>query len=274
MIHTIPVLIAIGGKNERWPFQYATFQAVILFLTYMRLEKDETPKQDREVLYIDDFAYHSHFLGTNLYKVFYRKGGGYLLLKCLSYVCAYFFVAAVPSLTMQINTKEDKKSPLGIIVLRNSMILLLLTILFCWEDLEHGDFGSYCEEFNPELDFFGPFSMEEANENFALAWRKFHLPTLWFVRLSHAMLYPTIMLMLTQRNIGRFLLCFMFLEIDFFHLLADMIHYVESPAIAIQRLDYQGSPDGCFVSTYAIHALMAYPMNFLYLTTSFGDPVE
>jgi len=263
--------------NEKWPRQYAIFQVAIFALTYLRLEQKNT--NEEEELYLEDFTEASHFLGTTFHKIFYQDGGFKLALESFGWCFVYYMLAMISFLFINdshsTKANKDRKQPsLGFIVLRNFVLLVVLTGLSCLEDLENGDFGVYCEKFNPEGDFIAPFSVKKMNQNFATAWRRFHLPDLWLVRLSHSMLYPTIILLLTQRSIGRFLIWFMFIEIDFFHVLADTIHYVEGPELAWTRLEYQGGSDECYLNGYLMHTLLAYPLNFVYLVAPWGDRIQ
>ncbi len=144
-------------KNEKWPFQHMIFQGVLLLLTYLQLERDKISTKAKEKLYTDDLASYSTFLGTNLYKVFYGEGGGYLALQSIGCALVYLTAAFVPSQIIKMSGKEGKNVPLGTVFLRNFVLFLALTAFFSWEDLEEGDFGAYCEKFNPEGAFFGRF---------------------------------------------------------------------------------------------------------------------
>ena len=44
----------------------------------------------------------------------------------------------------------------------------------------------------------------------------------------------------------------MFMEIDFFHMLADMLHYVSGPELAGQRLDFKGEPKDFYLETHTV----------------------
>ena len=61
------------------------------------------------------------------------------------------------------------------------------------------------------------------------------------------------------------------MDIDFFHALADMFHYVSGPELAEDRLDFQNGSNDCYVNVNFVQTLAAFPLNFLYLTTSMGD---
>ena len=86
------------------------------------------------------------------------------------------------------------------------------------------------------------------------------------------MFYPTIILLLTRRRLSKFLIWLVFFEdIDFSQTLADMFHYVSGPELAEERLAFQGGTKDCYVNVQFWQNMLAYPLNFLYLTTSLGD---
>ena len=68
-----------------------------------------------------------------------------------------------------------------------------------------------------------------------------------------------------------FLTWVLFFEMDFFQALADMVHYVSGPEMAEDRLDFRDNPNNCYVNVFLFQTLFAYPMNFIFLTTSLGD---
>ena len=57
-------------------------------------------------------------------------------------------------------------------------------------------------------------------------------------------------------------------------MLADMFHYVSGPELAEDRLEFQGQETDCYVNVQFWQTMLAYPLNFVYLTTSLGDTSE
>ena len=173
---------------------------------------------------------------------------------------------------------EAKEIPMVLIFLRNLFLFILISIWFIWENMSDpdGDGHIYCEkEHNVTPGWIAPdYPFTQLVTEFAAAWKVFHLSSLWMVRMSHAILYPSILLLLTRRRLTTFLVWIVFVEIDFFHMFADMFHYVSGPELAEERLDFQGGAKDCFVNVQLWQNILAYPLNFLYLTTSMGDTLS
>ena len=133
------------------------------------------------------------------------------------------------------------------------------------EDLGRGDISTLCEKVNPEGAFLPP-TMDQVKQSmigFLEAWKTFHPAHLWGVRISHAFLYPTILIMLTRRSLSKFLIWFIFIEFDVFQLLADMTHYSSGPELANERFQYRQNESICYAGVATMQSILAYPMNFL-----------
>jgi hypothetical protein len=107
--------------------------------------------------------------------------------------------------------------------------------------------------------------------DFVEAWKHFHPSYLMLVCLSHCILNPSILVLLTRRHLTLFFIWLIFIEIDFNNPLTDMFHYVSGPELAEDRLQFQGEDKACFVNVQFWQTMLAYPLNFVYLTTSLGD---
>lgn len=170
---------------------------------------------------------------------------------------------------------DDSNLPMPMIFLRNLAILMIVNYWFIYSSLFDPESlqGKYCEKhYNITVGFVAPdYSLTAIATEFADAWKEFHPSNLRLVRMSHSILYPSILLPLTRRRLTTFLVWMLFIEIDFFHLLADMFHYVSGPALAEDRLDFQGGSKMCYVNVHFVQTMLAYPLNFVYLTTSMGD---
>jgi hypothetical protein len=174
----------------------------------------------------------------------------------------------------EVTKKPKKLTPMWMIMLRNSVLFCALTIFFQWQEMEDGYRESYCPQHNPNKALFSDRPVSETMDTFLSAWKQFHPNHVKMVRVSHALLYPSILLVLSRRRMSDFIVWAVFVEIDMFHLLADMVHYISGPELAWSRLEFQESPDDCFLDTAFLNDILAYPTNFLYLTTGMGDTTE
>ncbi|GFH43870.1 predicted protein [Chaetoceros tenuissimus] len=269
------------NRGERWPIWYQALQLLLLCLTIGNL--DWSAKKEQEELWLDDLAEMTHFLGTNMWRVFYKEGGFMKGLVNAFYTCIYtaaFYIVAkgiekleTKQVTKKLQHEPKKEWSMALIFLRNLSLFTILTILSVQEDLEEGDISLWCDKVNPEGDFLPP-TMDQAKQSmigFLEAWKTFHPAHLWGVRISHAFLYPTILIMLTRRSLSKFLMWFIFNEIDVFHLLADMTHYASGPELAYDRIQYQGDEAVCYAGVYTMQTILAYPLNFVYLATGIGN---
>ena len=263
--------------GERWPIWYQALQVLLLCLTIGHL--DFSQKKEEEELWLDDLAEMTHFLGTNMWRVFYKEGGFMKGLVNVGSTCLYtaaFYIVAKgiekletrQEVSKKLCEEHKKEWSMVWIFLRNLTLFTILTILSVQEDLEEGDISLWCDKVNPEGEFLPP-TFDQAQESmmsFLEAWKTFHPAHLWGVRISHAFLYPTILIMLTRRSLSKFLMWFIFNEIDVFHLLADMTHYASGPDLAYDRIQYQGDEAICYAGVYTMQTILAYPLNFVYLT--------
>lgn len=128
---------------------------------------------------------------------------------------------------------------------RNCALYFAVSTLFVWENMSDtdGETHKFCKkEFNITPGWVAPedYSLTQMTSEFTEAWKTFHLSELWLVRMSHAILYPSILLLLARRRLTSFFIWVMFIEIDLFHMLADIVHYVSGPSLAEARLEFQG----------------------------------
>eukprot|EP00588_Corethron_pennatum_P009500 CAMPEP_0194268120 /NCGR_PEP_ID=MMETSP0169-20130528/2500_1 /TAXON_ID=218684 /ORGANISM="Corethron pennatum, Strain L29A3" /LENGTH=455 /DNA_ID=CAMNT_0039009221 /DNA_START=95 /DNA_END=1462 /DNA_ORIENTATION=- len=280
------------NRNERWPREYAIAQLVLLIMTASRLtrhidnyeEGEELDEEEDEESYdydydIKELASFTSWLGSSLFKLFFKDNYNHFIENFTNELVRFSLVVAASYIVARIDwlkkIDETKNLPLVLVFFRNFFLHVVISIWFIWEDLIDSDGGQLKEcrnEHNIEPGFIAPdYPLSQMASEFAAGWKVFHLSDLWLVRLSHAILYPSILLLYTRRPLTLFFIWVMFIEIDFFHMLADMIHYVSGPALAEKRFDFQSHPTDCYVNVQLLQTLLAYPLNFLYLTTSFGD---
>ena len=292
-------------RNERWPNLYVRFQILLLALTVLRLrrrraitslsdmeannnsltnmEEDDTEEDDDGYdNNLEELSEFTHWLGTNLHKLFYGGAEGlFEFVEAFGEEILFFLFAVVISKVVQrqswLNSWDASETlSMPVVFLRNCILYTLISTFIIWEDYTDTDSGiqSFCHK---EYGMTTPgwvapnYTLAEMTSDFTEAWKTFHLSHLWLIRISHAILYPTILLTLSQRRFTTFLVWTLFNEIDVFHLLADMVHYVSGPELAEQRLEFQAEAKDCYINVPLFQTLFAYPMNFVYLTTPLGD---
>jgi hypothetical protein len=287
-------------KNEKWPREYAIMQLMFLILTASRLTPRSQHQGEQEMVGIDeatppgdededDYEYDnnleelsmfSHWMGSTLHKMFYKEGGIDILVDDVVPYFLWIAMSVILAATVKRFDKlrkldETSLLPMPIVFLRNLFLLFAANIWFIADSLHHpeSDIFLYCKKaFNVTPGFFAPdYPFTQLTTEFADAWKDFHPSDLALVRLSHSILYPSILLLLTRRPFTNFVIWLLFIEMDLFHLLADMFHYVSGPELAEERLEFQSVSGGCYVDVIFIQTMMAYPLNFVYLTTSMGD---
>lgn len=286
-------------RNERWPTEYAIPQLILLLLTASRLTRygldkweeaedfegdgdgdgDDDDYDEYEYDYnIRELASFTSWLGTNCFKLFYKERN--LLTERFMEEIFWFGVVVVISYVVTkvewLNKIDETKNlSLILVFFRNFFLHAIISIWFIWEDLNdpNGIQGQECRtEHGIAPGLIAPdYPYTQLVSEFMAGWKIFHLSDLWLVRLSHAILYPSIILLYTRRPLTVFLIWTMFIEIDFFHALADMFHYVSGPELAEERQEFMGDPHDCYVNVQLVQTLLAYPLNFLYLSTSYGD---
>ena len=190
-----------------------------------------------------ELAEFTHWLGSNLYNFFYKEDGledfiervGEDFIFLFASVILFHILVHKSEIFRKIN--EAKEIPMVLIFLRNLFLFILISIWFIWENMSDpdGDGHIYCEkEHNVTPGWIAPdYPFTQLVTEFAAAWKVFHLSSLWMVRMSHVILYPSILLLLTRQRLTIFLVWIVFIEIDFF---ADMFHYVSGPELAEERL--------------------------------------
>jgi len=166
---------------------------------------------------------------------------------------------------------------MGVIFLRNMLLYVAFTTFFIWDD---DDSFKFCEEdhgIKPDSWVAPNYPLSQLAYDFAAAWKRFHPSHYGLLRITHALLYPPVLLLLTRRKLSHFFIWFFFVEeMDVFRVLADMWHYVlddGADLLAEQRSDFQDEARACYINVCVIQTMLAYPLNFLFLTTSFGDTV-
>jgi len=285
-------------RGDRWPREYAIFQLMLLVLTATRLtrsgdesvedsednEDSEDSEDDEDYDYdIEELATFTSWLGSDLNKLFF-KGNLDLFTENFTEEMIYFGTAvtlsyAVTKIEWLHKLDASKHLPMPLVFLRNFGLHVAITVAYIWNDMSDPEQSQYkfCrQEYSVVPGFVAPdYSMSRLTHEFAAGWKVFHLSDLWLVRLSHAILYPSILLLYTRRPLTMFFVWVFFIEIDFFHALADASHYVSGPDLAEARLDFQGGvQSACYLNVQVVQTLMAYPLNFLYLATRYGDTAE
>ena len=311
MIPTLGLLLYMGlisgyvpsplyNTGEVWPKQYAIFQLVFILLTALRLsgkhtcnsnDKDDDADDQEDYVYEKNFKelmQFTHWMGTNLHKLFFTEDGSEnLVLSEDGFDCvieAFLWFGASTMLSYLVNhspfeiiRKADESNYLSntFVFIRNLLLFSATNLFFIHENLsdEEESMNNYCrKEFGITPGLIAPdYPFSALASEFADAWKAFHPSHLTLVRLSHSILYPSVLLLLTQRRLTHFFIWLTFIEVDFFHLLADMFHYVSGPELAEERLEFQGQETDCYVNVQFWQNMLAYPLNFVYLTTSLGD---
>ena len=288
-------------RNERWPKQYAILQLFFLVATaarlthspyvYMETEDDDDYEYDQDLEDDDDYYEYnqdfeelttfSHWLDADLNTWFYKffqedaLGSAMELAAKLSYLGLAILLAKFVNCHEKLYKWDDSNLAPPMLFVRNLALFMAIDYLFicnCYFDPENNT-AKFCEkQYNITPGFAPPdCPLTDIVKEFTDAWKEFHPSNLRLVRISHSILYPTILLLLTRRRLTTFLVWVLFLEIDFHHLLADMFHYVSAPALAEDRLEFQGGSHNCYVNVQFLRTMLSYPLNFVYLTTSMGD---
>ena len=285
-IPTAGVLIYLGlisgylpsplyDRNERWPRWYAVLQLAFLVLTASRLtgrsgygnQGDE--EDDEYDLDLKELASFTNWMGTNLHDMFYGDDK-----YDLHELCLLFLPLALPAALRYLTSRYEwlnrldaaKGLPGYVVITRNCAMFVALNSLGVYQDIkENSDCTNTSRWVAPD------YPLSQIAIEFSEGWKVFHPPNLWLVRISHALLYPSVLLALSRRRMTIFLTWVLFFEMDFFQALADMVHYVSGPEMAEDRLDFRDNPNNCYVNVFLFQTLFAYPMNFIFLTTSLGD---
>ncbi len=282
-------------RNERWPRPYVIFQLMLLILTASRLtrrldddemmQEQEDDSEDEEYEYdhdVEELTTFTFWMGNMLHKIFYRGEDGPIrelfdvlmedLIGFVPFVVLFKFMIRYEWVQ---KIDESKNLSFPFVVARNCLIFLLTTVFCIWEDMNDPEGGqyNYCMDHHKVTPgWVAPnYPVSTIVDEFTSAWKTFHTSDLWLIRLSHAVLYPSILLLLTRRKLSTFFIWLLFMEIDIFHMLADMVHYVSGPSLAEDRLNFQGGAKDCYLNVYLFQTIFAYPMNFVYLSTSLGD---
>lgn len=58
--------------------------------------------------------------------------------------------------------------------------------------------------------------------------------------------------------------------VDYCQMLADMTHYASGPALADERIEFQEAGSICYPAVHTLQTILAYPLNFVYLTTGYS----
>eukprot|EP00531_Pseudo-nitzschia_arenysensis_P015911 CAMPEP_0116145840 /NCGR_PEP_ID=MMETSP0329-20121206/16838_1 /TAXON_ID=697910 /ORGANISM="Pseudo-nitzschia arenysensis, Strain B593" /LENGTH=368 /DNA_ID=CAMNT_0003641533 /DNA_START=16 /DNA_END=1122 /DNA_ORIENTATION=+ len=281
--------------NEMWPRSYAILQLMFIVLTASRLTSRvcEPPLAAIEGIQDDDddddyweyknnmeeLSDYSHWVGASLHEIFVHDNGKQLFSQEILPKLIIFALASAAAHVVNrigvLRRMDRTNMPMPLVFLRNLMFLICIDLWFISKSFlsPESNHIEYCEKtYNTATSFIAPdLPFSQIASEFATVWKVFHPSHLHWVRLSHSILYPAILLLLTRRRLTHFVIWMIFLEIDFAHLIADMFHYVADHELADERLSFQHGPHNCFVNVKLTRELLAYPVNFLYLTTSFGD---
>lgn len=256
------------------------FQLAILVFTTLRLQYEESNEESKEVPSVSQLfggitvmgAVLSDWAGERTWIDYARPAA----VLCIYITGKFLFGWKKETCT------QTQNSNIILIIMRNLLLFVTLEAFVTYLDLRYGPLGYDCDdllfhvdEYVSDWDFF--FIKEALGSHvldFIRHWRVFHPPHLWLLRLSHAFLYPPILLCLTQRDLKAFFIWFIFLVgIDLNHTTADIVHMVTDPELAMTRLEYEDSETAvCYVDAHAILRMISYPLNFVYLTTPWGYP--
>ena len=277
-------------QNAKWPRQYAIMQLLFLVLTASRLTRKYDLEEDMEIDDDDDYEYKHNFeeltqftnwLGDSLHNFVYKEDGIEHFIEIGGEAVLWFFSSVLLSYIVDRFEKlrkidETKDLSMVLVFFRNLALLFASTLWFIHENLYDPESSShkYClKEYNITPGLIAPdYPFITLATEFVEGWKIFHPSYLSLVRLSHCILYPSILLLLTRRRLTLFFIWLLFIEIDVFHMLADMFHYVSGPELAEERLDFQITKEHlCFVNVQFWQTMLSYPLNFVYLTTSLGD---
>lgn len=284
--------------NEMWPRSYAILQLMFIVLTASRLTsrvcqppfpaiegiQDDDDDDDDYWEYknnMEELSDYSHWNGASLHEIFVHDNGKEQLFSklILPKLIIFALASAAAHLVNRIgflHRMDRTNMPMPFVFLRNLIFLICIELWFISKSFLSPESGhiEYCEKmYNTTTAFIAPdLPFSQIVSEFVTVWKVFHPSHLHWVRLSHSITYPAILLLLTRRRLTHFVIWMIFLEIDFAHLIADMFHYVADPELADERLSFQhGRASNCFVNVKLTRELLAYPVNFLSLTTSFGD---
>ena len=226
-------------------------------------------------------------MGTNLHTFFFKEDGLEDLIEVIGEAVLWFIGSVMLSYLVDHSPFEtlrkiDETIYLSktFVFIRNLLLLFAINLYFIHTELsnDEGTMNNYChQEYSITPGLIAPdYPFSTLASDFASAWKIIHPSYLTLVTLSHSILYPsiTIILLLTKRRLTHYFIWLMFIEIDFFHMLADMFHYVSGPELAEDRLEFQGQETDCYVNVQFWQTMLAYPLNFVYLTTSLGDTSE
>lgn len=280
--------------NQTWPRSYAILQLIFIILTASRLtsrvckppiptiEGIQDNDDDNDWEYknnMEELSDYSHWVGASLREILVDDNGKELFSQEILPKLILFALASAAGYVVNrsgfLRRIDETNLPMSLVFLRNLTFLICIDLWFISKSFLSPESVhiTYCEtKYNVTPAFIAPdVPFSQMASEFASVWKVFHPSHLHWVRLSHSILYPAILLLLTRRRLTHFIIWMIFLEIDFAHLIADMFHYVADPELADERLDFQHGPHNCFVNVKLTRELLAYPVNFLYLTTSFGD---
>ena len=286
-------------RGDTWPRWYVVVQLAMLCLTSLRLHHKESYEEDvhyDEDVDMDLFLDSISLMGNTLYgwRVVLKRSMKLIIVVLLVAVGKH--MARNSSMKAPLHVKREMQkaavsstshggSVVGfvLVMMRNLPLFIAICIMFDYMDLRYGAFGDDCKaeryyshDYVNGGFYFSPVPLKDILTEFASKWKEFHPPHLWLVRLSHAILYPSILLCLSQSDIYKFLIWAVFFQgIAVNHAVADYIHIADDPGLAELRLEYQDySPGECYLDSRTSETLLAFPLNFLYLTTTFGDPDE
>mmetsp|Transcript_3402 Transcript_3402/g.6298 ORF Transcript_3402/g.6298 Transcript_3402/m.6298 type:complete len:280 (-) Transcript_3402:218-1057(-) len=227
-------------RNEKWPKQYAILQLVVLIMTAARLTKysnspypdndddnEENEEEDYEYKYdLEELSQFSNWLGTSLHKWFYKHFKEDALEVVMEIGSEFIFLGLSIILAMVVNRNDrlrkwdDTNLPMSKVFLRNFLIFISINVLFICETLlgPESSQGMYCEKtYNVTPGLIAPeYPISQLVTEFVDAWKVFHPSNLVLVRLSHSILYPSVLLLLTRRRLTTFIIWLLFTEIDFF----------------------------------------------------------
>ena len=252
---------------------------------YSNIDDDEEEDYQNDLKELTQFT---NWMGTNLHTFFFKEDGLEDLIEVIG-EAVLWFIGSVMVLSYLVDhspfetlRKIDETIYLSktFVFIRNLLLLFAINLYFIHTELsnDEGTMNNYChKEYSITPGLIAPdYPFSTLASDFASAWKIIHPSYLTLVTLSHSILYPsiTIILLLTKRRLTHYFIWLMFIEIDFFHMVADMFHYVSGPELAEDRLEFQGQETDCYVNVQFWQTMLAYPLNFVYLTTSLGDTSE
>ena len=161
-----------------------------------------------------------------------------------------------------------KSSPIWAVVLRNMVLYMMVLFIICAIDITLAHIG---KDSAPCAFMWSGVPVKEQVADLIEKWLKFHPQDSLLVRISHAFTYLPILMCLTRRSYQDFVWWAIF---HFFigDAIGNFAHVVDSPEIAELRMGYQDT-DLCSIDRLFIRELVSFPLNWLFLTTTYGDNI-